>query len=701
MRRAVARLTTRVLAVAAAGLVIALLVAPLALAASPKRLASPVTDDAGALPAGAASQIQTAFDHVQSVSGVQPWIWFTDTTGGADPAAFATDTAKANSFGGADLLLVVAMNDHAYGYWKGGAVPLSDSDLELLLSRTLPANLRAGATDKAALDFADQLGSALAAAQVTAKPTAGPVATQAPAPAPAGADSTVPTLLAIALVVMGAALIVWYLSTHREATGNVPARRGGPAPDDLARLSDKDLEALANSLLLQTDDAVRDSDQELGFAQAQFGDDAAAPFATALEGAKADLKAAFVIRQQLDDATPETPAQRRQMLEQLVRGCRAAQQKLDAQTARFDQLRALQKEAPGIIEALPAQADALAARVTAAGQTLAHLQTYADPDWQAVAPNLDEAGKRVAGARAAVDAGRAAVAAGEGPKAAAAAQAGQDALAQGARFVDAIDALAKQLDAAASSVAAQLSAAEQDIARAKAAATSPGADAGATARVAQADQLLAQARTALNPPKPDVTGALDKAQQAEKAAEDVLAQVRSAQEAAARASAELSAAINTAQTAVVRAQGLISTRRAGVGTDARTRLAEAERHLAQATSLAASDAATARTEADTASRLAAQAEALAQQDYNRWDDPWRGGGGGGGGNANSDLAGAIIGGIIGGMLSGGGRRGGGPFGGGGHGGFGGGGGWGGGFGGGSSGGGGFGGGGGSSGSGRW
>ena len=105
------------------------------------------------------------------------------------------------------------------------------------------------------------------------------------------------------------------------------------------------------------------------------------------------------------------------LLEQLVRGCRAAQQKLDEQAARFDQLRALQKEAPGIIEALPAQADALAARVAAAGQTMAHLQTYADPDWQAVGPNLDEAGKRVAAARAAVDAGRAAVTAGEGPKA--------------------------------------------------------------------------------------------------------------------------------------------------------------------------------------------------------------------------------------------------------------------------------------------
>lgn len=696
MRRVVIHLGTRVLVAAVVALVLALLVAPLAAGASPKRLAGPVTDDAGALPSGAAAQIQSAFDRVQTTTGVQPWVWYVDTTNGADPGQFATDTAKASGLGGADLLLVIAMADHAYGYWKGGAVKLSDGDLQLLLSRTLPADLRAGAPDKAALDFADQLGAALAPVPTAAAASA-PTGTPSTSPA-SGGDATLGTLLAILVVLVGTGLVMWYLATHRQATGNVPAATGGPR-DDLGRLSTKDLEALANSILLQTDDAVRDSDQELGFAQAQFGDAAAAPFAEAVAGAKTDLKGAFTIRQQLDDATPETPAQRHQMLVALIGACRSAQHRLDEQSERFEQLRALQKQAPGIIEALPAQADALESRVASAAQTMAHLQAYADPDWQAVAPNLDEATKRVAAVRAAVDAGRAAVSASEAPKAAAAAQAGQDALAQGGRFLDAIDALAKELDAAAAAVGAQLTTAEQDIARAKAGVGAKGADPSAAARVAQADQLLADARTALNPPKPDVTTALDKARQADKAADDVLAQIRSAQEAAARAAAQLDASVRTAQTAVTRAGGLIATRRGAVGTEARTRLAEAQRHLDQAMALAPTDQAGAASEADAASRLASEAESLAQRDYGNWNDPWRGGGGGGG--AGADLAGAIIGGIIGGMLSGGGRRGGGPFGGGGgFGGFGGGWGGGGGFGG-SSGGGSFGGGGGSSGSGRW
>ncbi|HEY5629006.1 MAG TPA: TPM domain-containing protein, partial [Candidatus Limnocylindrales bacterium] len=673
MRHAVARLSLLVLTATALALALALLLAPLAIGASPKRLASPVTDDAGALPAGAAAQIQSAFDRVQSSTGVQPWVWYVDTTGGTDAPQFATETAKASGLGGADLLLVIAMQDRAYGYWKGDAVRLSDSDLDLLLSRTLPANLRAGAPDKAAIDFADELGAALAPAQTSA-PTA--QATDIPAvitnpTSSSGGDATLGTVLAILLVLLGTGFIVWYLATHRQLTGNVPAGATGPQ-DDLGRLSTKDLEALGNSILLQTDDAVRDSEQELGFAQAQFGDEAAAPFTQALAGAKADLKSAFTIRQQLDDATPETPAQRHQMLVALIGACRSAQARLDAQTQRFEQLRALQQQAPGIIEALPAQADQLASRVAAGAQTMAHLQTYADDDWQAVAPTLDEATKRVAAVRAAADAGKSAVAAGEGPKAAAAAQAGQDALAQGGRFLDAMDALARQLDAAAAAVATQLTTAEQDIAQAKAALSAPASNAATAARVAEADRLLAEARTALNPPKPDVTTALDKARQAEKTAEDVLAQVRSAQQAAARAAAQLDASIRTAQTSVTRAGGLIATRRGAVGTEARTRLAEAQRHLDHAVSLAPTDQPRATSEADAASRLASEAESLAQRDYGNWNDPWQGGGGGGGGsgsgNAGADIAGAIIGGIIGGMLSGGGRHRGGPFGGGGFGG---------------------------------
>jgi hypothetical protein len=71
MRRAATRAAASALAVVVALGVLALLLAPLALAADPRRLGSPVTDDAGVLSSGDASRIQTAFDGVQAASGVQ------------------------------------------------------------------------------------------------------------------------------------------------------------------------------------------------------------------------------------------------------------------------------------------------------------------------------------------------------------------------------------------------------------------------------------------------------------------------------------------------------------------------------------------------------------------------------------------------------------------------------------------------------
>ncbi len=243
-------------------------------------------------------------------------------------------------------------------------------------------------------------------------------------------------------------------------------------------------------------------------------------------------------------------------------------------------------------------------------------------------------------------------------------------------------------------VDAELVAAVADLERAKAAAAAGPTDPTVAPRLAEAEQLLAEARTALDPPKPDVTGAYDRARRANELADSIEAGIRNAREQEAREAARLQAGLSAAQAAVTRASDYVAGHRGGIGTEARTRVAEASRHLDQAVALSPSDATAALAEADAATRLAAEAEQIAAQDYGRWDDPFRGGGG----RTGSDMTGAIIGGIIGGLLSGGGRRGGFGGGGGGFGGFGGGGGGFGGFGG-SSGGGGFGGG--SSGGGRW
>jgi uncharacterized membrane protein YgcG len=683
------------------------------LGASPHRLAGPITDDVDAL-GGNTSDAQASLDRLQKATGAQLWVWYTDTLDGQDASDFATESAKLSGLGTTDILLVIALDDRAYGWWKGDNVALADSQLDQVLSEDMEPSLRES----------DYVGAITGTVDGVIKATTGgpapgteepPVATQFPgvttAPPPEGSSngsSSGSPLGSIAFVtlVIGLAIVAgwWFVTARGRRTAGAIAAAGDPNDPngDLAALEPDQLNELANRILVETDDAIRDSEQELGFAQAQFGDDAAKPFIAAIAAARDDLKGAFTIRQQLDDATPEDAATRQQMLRDIVVACRMAHGRLQAETDRFAELRALEKEAPDILAKLPAEADRLEARLPASQATLTTISAYADANWEPVAGNLDNARTRIAAVREAVDQGTKALATGATGVAAHAARLGEDGLAQGAAFLDAIDRLAEQLEDARSKVDAEIAAAQADLANAKAAA---GADpiADTAARLTEADRLLVEARTALDPPKPDVIGAYAKARQANDIADGVAKDIRTAQEQQAREAARLSAGLRAAQVAVTRAADYVGGHRGGIGTEARTRLAEAARHLDQAVALAPTDRTGALAEADQATRLAAEAQALAERDYGGWDDPFRGGRpGGGGGGGGSDVAGAILGGIIGGILSGGGRGGGfgGGGGGGGFGGFGGGGGGFGGFGG-SSGGGSFGGGGGSSGGGRW
>ncbi len=699
-----------------AALALALLAAMLSVGAGtvagvePRNLASQLTDGANALSASQEAEVRDALAALQQETSIQLWVWYTTTTSGQGIVDFAAETADRSSLGGTDLLLVVALDDRAYGFSSPSGFPLSDPELEQLLSRDLEPGLR----DE---DYAGAMVAVARALEAEMTATPAPVATERPTTVPVGGDAGsssdgggIGTILAVVVVVGLIAGLGWFFFVRRRYGAAVGVPGGGPkvadaTTDAFAGMSETDLDGEANRLLLVTDDAVRDSEQELGFAQAQFGEAAAAPFETAIAAAKDDLRAAFQVRQQLDDETPEDRPTRRRMLLDLIGRCHGAQDRLDEEAARFDELRAFEKEAPAILAGLPAAADAVEGRVPGVERTMAKLREYADSAWEAVASNLDEARARLEAAHAAVADGEASKATGDLSRTAAATRVGQEAVAQASGFLDAIERLATELEQARDQVTAELAEAEADLARARAAVPSQPADPAITGRLAEAATLLDEARQEIGVPKPDVAAAYAKARRGNEIADEVLAGIRTAAEQRATMAARLDTSIRGAQATLTRASDYVANRRGGVGQEARTRLAEADRHLKQAVAVGAADPAAGVREAEAATRLANDALGLAQRDYGAWDDPWRGGrdgrGGGprqgGGGGGGGDVAAAIIGGIIGGMLSGG-RRGGGGLGGG----FpGGGGGWGGG--GRGGGGGGFGGGGGSrgGGGGRW
>ena len=349
----------------------------------------------------------------------------------------------------------------------------------------------------------------------------------------------------------------WVVNKNKPKGAGAGGAKGGPGgpADDLAAMETKDLERLAATSLLETDDAIRDSENELGFAQAQFGDADSKPFAAAIAAAKDDLKGAFQLRQQLDDSTPETADQRRALHAEIVRACRRANARLDEQAARFEEFRAIEKKAPEILAAIPAQIAAVNGRVPSVAAVLSQLQAYDDAIWQPVVSNVPEAGTRIAAAKAAAEEGSRALAAGDGAKAGQAARLAQDALSQATSLLDAVDRLKADVNEAITKVDAMLAEAVGDVARAKVGLeTHPNAE--AAARLAQAESLLTQAQQELAPPKPNPSAAYQMASQANDLADQQIAVVRSAAEQATRDQARLEASIRSAQAGITRCRRL-------------------------------------------------------------------------------------------------------------------------------------------------
>jgi uncharacterized membrane protein YgcG len=621
------------------------LAAPAVLAAGP-RLTDHVTDQTGTLGSDTA-RVQGAVTALADRANVDLWILLVSTTGSTGAPDYAQQTFDSNNFGGNDILLVVAVDDHRYGWAQKNAVPLSDDQLTALASDNLDPSFRQGDYAGGLVNFADALGAAVVGG---GKPTAAPATPDTGSGSTSKSSGDAGSLLVFfgilgvifLVVVVIAGIRSWRLS---KLTAEERDRQTG----ELARQ--------ANKLLVDTDDAITSAKQELGFAQAEFSDADCAPFAAALDKAQAELKAAFTLRQQLDDATPEDQPTKVQMYNGIIAHCQAAAAVIDEQEKRIQALRDLEKSAPQALAALPKAIDDLQAREQSVKGALSALSGYAPSSWAAVKGNAEEADKRGAFAEAQIKKGNAALA--QTPPnnrdAASATRAAQEAVAQANQLLDAIESQARALADAKSKLAGELAAAQADINTAGAAIQGGRADPAMAGQLAQATSLLSQAQAQAGATASDPLAAWKTAHDAHTAADAVLAGQRQAAEQAARNQAAWTTARTMAGQSIARATGYMNARRTGLGTSARTRLAEAERHLAQADAMAATDLAGAATEANTAYSMAEEAYAQAQSDFGGG----YGGGSAGGGGGGSNVGASVLGGVIGGMLSGGGNRGGG------------------------------------------
>ena len=582
------------------------------------RLTGPVTDLTGAL-TGTGGKTTPAIEKLKRDTNVDLWVLYVPTTGSTPVTAYASQVATQNSLGVNDVLLVVAMSDRTDAMWVSDGLPqITDAEIDQILSTRVEPRLAAGDPAGAVVGAAAGLGEAMGAAGVSAAPTVAPTATQSPTPAASGGAGSpsgtsgggIPILPILLVVIVIVVAIVAFRRVRGPRSAPSLATATGPSAD---------LERRANALLIETDDAVRDSNQEAGFAEAQFGAAEAGPYRAAVTQAATELRAAFAARQQLDDRTPEDRAGRDRLLGEIVAHCERAKAGLADQQTRVAALRDVEKVLPETLAALPAQVVAARTRLGTARVDVAGLSAYASASWQSVTGNLPEAEKRLDFADAAITQATASLGAGDRGAAASGARQVQMALAEAGTLFDAIDRLVASLADVRDRLPAELAAAGADLETARRAVAAVPANSELAGRFADAERLLAAARSAAAGPAPDVPTAFRQAREANTAADAVIAAAGVEQDRAARRVAMLDAGMRAAALSIGRASDFIATRRGGIDGPSRTRLAEAERQLQASRDLAPSQPDAALSAAQASERLADEALRLAGEEFVRFE----------------------------------------------------------------------------------
>ncbi|MFD9675202.1 TPM domain-containing protein, partial [Streptomyces sp. NPDC059981] len=660
-------------------------------AAPPARAEDPVTlsrqgqitDRVGALGDRKAA-VTAALDKLYADHRIQLFVTYVHDFSGRSAQSWADATAQKNGLGQNDVLLAVATGARQYAYSADVDSGFTEEQLATVARTAIEPALRENDWAGAAIGAANGYGAVLGGLPV-------PVPTITPGesdPGGGGSGGSGAGDFVLPVVAVGAAGALGAYAYTRRKRGRGAGGGGGGGrgtttahPGWDGRRAEPtplpELDARAKALLVETDDAVRTSTEELGFASAQFGDEAVAGFTQALAAAKDGLTRAFRLRQQLDDAYPEDDATRRRMLDEIVARCTEAGRRLDAESAAFDRLRDLEKNAPQALATVEAHFRTLTGRTTTAEATMTALAgRYADSASAPVASNPEQAKDRLLFATTHLGEARAAIDAGDNGRAAVHVRAAEGAVDQAATLVDAVERRARELAEAAGKLTGALNETETDLADARGLLTGT-AEGSSTAdlrgRIGRAESVLADVRREEAAGRYDPIDALRRIEEADAALDQALAGARERESGRQRAAALLDQALLSARSAIGAATDYVTTSRGAVGSQARTRLAEAQRHLERSLSLAAADPSGALAEAQQADSLARQAQQLAEQDVRAYQNPYAGQRSGGG------RGGAVLGGIILGEIL---RGGGGGFGGGRGGGFGGGGG---GFGGGGSG----------------
>jgi predicted nucleic acid-binding Zn-ribbon protein len=633
--RFIARSLSLVLAILAAGL----LIAPAAIAEPPFRLETQVTDNAGVLSASGRNDVQAAVDKLYNDKRIQLWVVYVKDFSGQSWLSWAQSTASASNLGDDDALLAIATEERAVAFDVPNAVTGGTS--------TLTDDIRRNDIEPA-LRRGDWAGAAVAAANGLNTPTS------------TGVGMSWFGLLVVLAIIVVAVLLLWLWMRRRRRKRReaefAAAKRVDPSdPNALAAVPIDALDDLSKAIVVDVDNAVRTSDNELALAVEEFGTAQTEPFSRAVTNARTTLAQAFNVRQILDDSVPETPQQRRDLLTRVVVAAAKADQQLEAQGEAFEKLRDLVINAPSRLDALTQQMVDITARIGPSEQALAALHNQFDAAaLTSVADNVEAAKQRLAFADQNVTNARGLVQrpAGQQMGLVDAVRAAESSLGQARSLLDAVDSAATDINRAVATLPSAIADIQNGIRQASGQLRQPNTPQAAELTAAR-DAAAAAVAEAQKSGSSDPLGTFTRLTKADADLDRLLASVAEEREAAQRLARAFDQALATAQSRVKAVSDFIDTRRGSIGPEARTRLAEAQRQIEAAQAKRESNMAEAIAHANGAAMLAAQAQSLANDDVRAAQRSYNSGYSGGGSDMGAVIGGIIIGNILRGGFSGG------------------------------------------------
>nr|WP_264795082.1 TPM domain-containing protein [Arthrobacter mangrovi] len=612
-----------------------------------------VVDQANVLGADKA-EVENAVEDLRQEHGLGLFVVYVDTfEDPADPHDWLVATARNKGLGSSDSMLAVAVESRKAWFQSAEGSAIRPYDQQIFQSIS-PALSRG--------DWAEAGVLAAQAVSDVASGGSGDVGSAS------SGGSLAPVLLLGGVVAAGGVGTYLYVKNKRrrgpgQRQQHIQVGPDGRPLDPHQAMSVEDLRKKAGSLLIAADDAIKSSEQELGFAMAQYGEDAVKPFSDDIAAAKTHMMESFKLQQQLDDHIPDTEDQQRAWLGDIIRRCEAVSASLQEHKEDFDALRELEKNAPAALADARSSAEAARGRLQAGRGTLDQLRSrYADSALQQVADNIDQAQERLDFVANAGATAEEKLAAGDRSAAVVAVRAAEESVHQANVLLDAIDKTARDLDGARDTLERTVADTAQDLAQARALIAN-GQHPELAGPAAQVETALDTVKREIAGGRTDPIALVQRLEAANSELDQALAGVRDAQDRARRAREALQHAIMSAQAQISGTSDYIRARRGGVGSEARTRLAEAERNLDYAIQIADSDPEQALNYAQQASALAQQASQMAQQDVDGFGGMGGFGGGGMFGGRGGGLGGAILGGILIDSILHGGHHGGGGFGG--------------------------------------